>query len=142
MSQNDYQMNVAFSDFFRVRQRTVERYGAFDISLVADLPLFVDPFLLFNSRKRTYKKLHDEIIEYLLFLRDKSAQQQLDRGLICAWYVFPEVKQNWLGFSLSGNRGRGLGSKFAHALHANLGQLFKSFGEGRSLRAAISKSSA
>jgi hypothetical protein len=129
MTPNDEEMNVAFSDFFRVRQKTMERYGAFDISLVADLPLFVDPFLLFNSKRRKYRKLHNEMIEYLRFLRDKSAQQQLDPGLIHAWYLFPEVKQNWLGFSLSGNRGRGLGRKFAYALHANLGQLFKSFGE-------------
>jgi len=131
MSQNDDQMNVAFSDFFRVRRKTVERYGAFDISLVGDLPLFVDPFLLFNSRKRKYRLLHAQMIDYLRFLRDKSANQQLDPGLIRAWYVFPEVRQNWLGFSASGNHGRGLGPKFAQALHANLGKLFMSFGEER-----------
>ena len=121
-------MNLSFSDFFGVPARTVEKYGAFNISLLADLPLFVDPFLLFNSKKSEYRKLHDQMIEYLRFLRDKSANQQLDPGLIHAWYFFPEVKQNWLGFSYSGNQGRGLGRKFAYALHANLGQLFKTFG--------------
>jgi hypothetical protein len=36
--------------------------------LLADLPLFVDPFLLFNSRKPKYRALHDPIIKYLRFL--------------------------------------------------------------------------
>ena len=92
-------MNILFSDFFGVKQETVEKYGAFDVSLLADLPLFVDPFLLFNSKKDTYRELHDEMIKYLRFLRDTSANQQLDPDLIRAWYVFPEVKQNWLGFT-------------------------------------------
>ncbi len=123
------QVNLLFSDFFGVSQEVVERHGAFDISLVADLPLFVDPFLLFNSRKRKYRKLHGQMIDYLRFLRDKSGNQHLDPGLIRAWYVFPEIRQNWLGFSLTGNRGRGLGRQFAYALHTNLGRLFRSFGD-------------
>jgi len=39
-----------FSDFLRRAQIGLNKYGAFDISLLADLPLFVDPFLLFNSK--------------------------------------------------------------------------------------------
>jgi len=128
MTSSTSQVNVLFSDFFKVSQATVEKYGAFDISLLADLPLFVDPFLLFNSKKQKYRELHEQMIEYLRFLRDKSANQDLDPGLVRAWYIFPEIKQNWLGFTLSGNEGRGLGKKFASALHVNLGQLFKSFG--------------
>jgi hypothetical protein len=38
-----------FSDYFGVKRNTLARYGAFDISLVTDLPLFIDPFLLFNE---------------------------------------------------------------------------------------------
>jgi hypothetical protein len=121
-------IRVTFSDFFQVPQATVEQYGAFDISLLSDLPLFVDPFLLFNSKKDEYQKLHDGMIEYLAFLRTKSENQQMDPGLIRAWYLFPEIGQNWLGFSVTGNRGRGLGKKFADALHENLGKLFSSFG--------------
>lgn len=128
MAERKSNVDVLFSDFFRVPQKALDKYGAFDISLLADLPLFVDPFLLFNSRKKRYRELHDQMIAYLRFLRDKSGSQSLDPGLIQAWYVFPEIKQNWLGFTLSGNDGRGLGKKFAHALHVNLGQLFKSFG--------------
>jgi len=122
-------MNVTFSDFFHVPADAVEQYGAFDISLLADLPLFVDPFLLFNSKKAKYRGLHDEMISYLRFLREKSENQDLDPGLIKAWYLFPEIEQNWLGFSVAGNHGRGLGPKFAQALHTNLGRLFASFGQ-------------
>ncbi|HEV8413041.1 MAG TPA: hypothetical protein VGQ49_05575 [Bryobacteraceae bacterium] len=122
-------MKLLFSDVFGVKPRTVERYGAFNISLVSDLPLFVDPFLLFNSKKPEYRALHDRMIDYLRFLRDKSANQALGPGLLRAWYLFPEIEQNWLGFSRTGNKGHGLGLKFATALHQGLGRLFKSFGD-------------
>ena len=122
-------MKVLFSDFFRVDSDAVEQYGAFDISLLADLPLFVDPFLLFNSKKPEYRQLHDKIIRYLRFLREKSESQQLSKGLIKAWFRFPEIQQNWLGFSQTGNQGRGLGPMFAESLHIYLGKLFSSFGD-------------
>ena len=118
-------MDLYFSDVFKVKPRVIDRYGAFNISLVADLPLFVDPFLIFNSRKRVYRELHRQIVRYLEFLYDKAQSQKLDDGLVAAWYRFPEIEQNWLGFSASGNHGRGLGSKFAGELHKNLGVFFK-----------------
>jgi hypothetical protein len=121
-------MDVYFSDFFGVSAATIEKYGAFNISLVADLPLFIDPFLLFNSKKPEYRALHDQIIDYLRFLRDKSTDQDPDRGLLKAWYRFPEVKQNWFGFSVGNNRGSGLGHQFAIALHSNLNRIFTDFG--------------
>lgn len=43
--------------------------------------------------------------------------------------MFKEVKQNWLGFSLSGNRGHGLGSDFVIAMHGSLRTTFKDFGK-------------
>jgi hypothetical protein len=122
-------MRIYFSDFFGVSKMALKKYGAFDISLLADLPLFVDPFLLFNSKKPKYRALHDRIIDYLRFLKDKAAaDQDLDGALLQAWYMFPEVGQNWLGFSAKGNQGHGLGKKFAGALHTNLGRIFGSFG--------------
>jgi hypothetical protein len=107
----------------------VENYGAFDVSLISDLPLFIDPFLLFNSKTAAYRALHDEIIKYVRFLRDKSATGKISTGLLGAWYMFPEVHQTWLGFSKMGNRGRGLGVKFARALDRNLNAVFSAFGD-------------
>jgi len=58
-------MKVYFSDIFEVPAQKLENYGAFNISLINDLPLFVDPFLLFNSRKPKYRTLHNEILKYV-----------------------------------------------------------------------------
>jgi hypothetical protein len=121
-------MDIYFSDYFGVTEEQLEAYGAFNISLITDLPLFIDPFLLFNSEKPEYQGLHDEIIRYLQFLRAKSEKGGISKGLIKAWYCFSEVKQNWLGFCEDGNTGRGLGKGFANALDLNLVHVFQNFG--------------
>ena len=111
------EIRVTFSDFFSVKPRALERYGALDVSLISDIPLFVDPFLLFNSQKPLYRKLHQEIISYLKFLRDKATDGTTpDPAIIRSLYAFPEVTQTWLGFTKSGNRGRGLGPAAARRL--------------------------
>jgi hypothetical protein len=126
-------MDVYFSEYYKVAPGTVEAYGAFDVSLFSDLPLFVDPFLLFNSKKKAYRDLHESIIKYLVFLRDKAGNS-VDTGLIDSWYQFKEVKQNWLGFTFLGNSGRGLGPKFARALYRALRTAFKNFGDETSTK--------
>lgn len=121
-------MDIYFTDYFGVSEAVLEKHGAFNISLVTDLPLFIDPFLLFNSAKPEYQALHDDIIRYLRFLRTKSEQGGISLALIKAWYSFGEVKQNWLGFCETSNTGRGLGKDFARALDANLIHVFQNFG--------------
>ena len=121
-------VNVHFSDFFEVPPEALHAYGAFNISLINDLPLFIDPFLLFNSENPRYQELHDDMIEYLRFLRDRAAEESIPPGLLRSWFTFSEVKQNWLGYSLVGNEGRGLGMRFARALSENLNTVFKNFG--------------
>lgn len=120
---------IYFSDFFHVAPETLEEYGAFDVSLVGDLPLFVDPFLLFNSENPTYQGLHRQIIDYMRFLKDVTLAGRVPPPLVDAWFGFPEVKQNWFGFSETGNRGHGLGKEFARALHRNFTSVFRDFGE-------------
>ena len=122
-------MDLYFSDVFDVKPSVLDHYDAFNVSLVADLPLFVDPFLIFNSRRPRYRQLHREIVRYLEFLYDKAQSQDLTAGLVGAWYRFPEIEQNWLGFSETGNLGRGLGPKFAKELHNNLAVLFHGLNE-------------
>ncbi len=123
------ELYLYFSQYFQVDPGLVEEYGAFDISIVSDLPLFVDPFLLFNSTKPIYRQLHQKIIEYMLFLRDRAAEGGLDPDLIDAWYRFGEVRQNWLGFTQFGNGGAGLGGEFARSLHGALADIFRDFGK-------------
>lgn len=129
-------VKIYFSDFFDVSEDVIESYGAVNISLINDLPLFIDPFLLFNSEDEQLRAIHDEMISYLKFLQIQSEEiKRPTAGMLKAWYLFSEVKQTWLGFSLDGNAGRGLGSDFANGLHSGLGSIFKSFGKETITRA-------
>ena len=120
---------IYFSDYFSVSPEVVEEHGAFDISLINDLPLFIDPFLLFNSEDDTYQELHAQIITYMRFLKEVSLAGTVPRPLIEEWFTFPEIKQNWFGLSRVGNQGRGLGMDFADALCRNLSTVFRDFGD-------------
>lgn len=124
------ELNIYFSDIFDVEEALIEEYGAVNISLLNDMPLFVDPFLLFNSEKEEYQRIHEDMIKYLLFLQMKSEQNpNAEKGMLDAWFLFSEIKQNWMGFSVEGNSGRGLGRQFAVNLHAGLRTIFKDFGK-------------
>lgn len=132
---HDYDANLGarflatfFSDAFDIDKKLVDDFGAFDVSIINDLPLFIDPFLLFHSEKPEYCDLHESIIEYLVFLRDRAADSHVSDGMLRNWYCFPEVKQNWFGFSMVGNGGSGLGMEFARNLHNNLNVIFSNFG--------------
>lgn len=119
---------VSFCKYFGVSKEKLETAGFFNISLISDVPLFIDPFHLFYSDKKEYEALHDEIIKYLSFLRDYSVSKKgadLSKSDIDLYFRFPEVKQNWLGYAYIGNKGKGLGKKFANALNENFFNLFK-----------------
>jgi hypothetical protein len=92
-------MATFFNDYFGVSRDQIDEYGAFNISIINDLPLFIDPFLLFNNEKSEYKALHDDILKYMMFLRDAVIERRVTPDLEKAWFYFPEVRQNWLGFS-------------------------------------------
>lgn len=121
-------MKIYFSDFFKVSSDRLEEYGAFNVSLINDLPLFIDPFLLFGSKKAEYKKLHDDIIEYLSFLKRKSEEGVTELSQIKSWYLFPEVKQNWFGYSKVGNKGSGLGTDFGRSMSTSMHTVFDDLG--------------
>lgn len=122
--------HIYFSDFFNVDPAVVDEYGAMDISLLNDLPLFIDPFLIFCSDDAESKSMHDEIIRYLVFLRDRSVRDPTPSDATLRYfYCFPEVKQTYLGFCQHGNAGSGLGIDFARALHSGLHDIFQDFGK-------------
>lgn len=124
----ELKIKIYFSDIFNVSNEQIKSYGAFNISLINDLPLFIDPFLIFNSDNEKLQELHRNIIKYVVFLKSKS-KSNLSPGLIKSWFYFPEVKQNWFGFSKSGNGGNGLAGKFADSLKFGLSEKFTNFGE-------------
>ena len=108
-----------FSEKFNVDRKLITKYGAVDISLVCDLPLFIDPMLIFNSSKPAYKKLHNYLIKYFAFLTQKS-EEGVDSDEIKSYFTFSEIKNNWFGYSKKGNGGKGLGEDFAIFLSDNL----------------------
>ena len=121
-------LGVHFSDVFNVSPESLEQYGAFNVSLVSDMPLFIDPFLLFSSTKKEYQALHKQILDYLSFLKKKADAGNIDAALIKSWYSFPEMKQNWLGYSQLGNIGKGLGESFAKSMHSLMPNAFRDLG--------------
>lgn len=122
-------IKIYFSDFFNVNTFDLENYGAFNISLINDLPLFIDPFLLFGSKKEEYKYLHKKIIDYLIFIKEKSASGNISEAQVKSWFLFPEVKQNWFGYSKFGNGGSGLGKKFGYSMSSSMHIVFDDLGK-------------
>ena len=51
-----------FSEYYGIDSSVVEHYGAVDISFVCDIPLFIDPMLIFNSEKEEYNKVFSFLI--------------------------------------------------------------------------------
>ena len=101
-----------FSECFNIEKQKVEDYGAIDINLVCDLPLFIDPMLIFNSQKAEYIDLHKQIVQYFHFLAKKSDYGFTD-GDLTTFFDFSEIKNNWLGYSKAGNEGNGNGKEFS-----------------------------
>lgn len=119
---------LLFSDYFEIDKKFLEEYGALNICLTADLPLFIDPFLLFASNKFEYQKLHTEVVEHLIFLKEHAIDSS-DKNVNLSLFRFPEIKQNWLGMSKYGNDGKGLGRKFARSAITAFNGFYRNFGE-------------
>ena len=70
---------LKFSELFEVPKEVLEEEGFVDISLLCDLPLFIDPFLIFGSQKEEYQLLNDEINKYFTELAKKYKGDELIR---------------------------------------------------------------
>lgn len=85
----------------------------FDVDFViprigVDLPLGIDPFLLFKSRNAVFSTLHETILTAF-----NTAVDALRRGDISTanyLFDFPEVSEIGLGYTQKGKRGSGVGS--------------------------------
>lgn len=116
---------LLFSEYFEIDESVLDTYGALNICIDADLPLFIDPFLLFASEKSEYIELHDQIVNHLIKLK-KVATDNSNPDI--RLFQFPEVKQNWLGLCKWGNKGKGLGPKFARNLIKAFDGFYSNFG--------------
>lgn len=119
---------LLFSNYFEIDESVLDDYGALNICLSSDLPLFIDPFLLFASDKPEYKKLHDQVVNHLIFLKD-IATENGGKDVNLNLFRFPEIKQNWLGLSKYGNGGKGLGLRFAKGAISAFNGFYNSFGD-------------
>lgn len=117
---------LLFADYFEIDQAVLDDYGALNICLEADLPLFIDPFLLFSSENEEYQKLHDKIVGHLINLKSYALDESITGLKI---FQFPEVRQNWLGLCKWGNNGKGLGPKFARNLISAFNGFYANFGD-------------
>jgi hypothetical protein len=119
---------LLFSDYFEIDNSTLEKFGALNICLSSDLPMFIDPFLLFASNKPEYKVLHKKVVEHLMILKEyATVNNGIDVNINL--FKFPEIKQNWLGLSKYGNGGKGLGKKFAVGAITAFNGFYSTFGE-------------
>lgn len=76
-----------------------------------DLPLGIDPFLLFKSRDTEYRQLHTLLIA--TFNAGVAAIRGGDKDEARRLFDFPEVSAIGLGYTQSGKRGSGVGSYLA-----------------------------
>jgi len=118
-------IKLLFSEYFEIDSEVLDDYGALNICIDADLPLFIDPFLMFSSEKPEYIELHEQIVSHLIQLKDLATTNQ---GTDIRLFQFPEIKQNWLGLCKWGNNGRGLGPKFARDLIKAFNGFYSNFG--------------
>src|SRR5712691_7891607 len=71
-----------------------------------DLPLAIDPFLLFKSRDSEYRALHGSVLDvFNAGIRAVHAEQLDEARRILR---FPEVPEIGLGYSSSSRRGSGV----------------------------------
>jgi hypothetical protein len=119
---------LLFNEYFDIDEVKLDKYGALNICLSADLPFFIDPFLLFASEKIAYKKLHKKVVDHLIHLKEVAIESK-GVGVNKNLFSFPEIKQNWLGMSKYGNEGKGLGLKFAASSVKAFNGFYSTFGE-------------
>ncbi len=69
-------IKLLFSEYFEIDADVLDAYGVLNICIDADLPLFIDPFLLFSSEKPEYVGLHEQIVNHLIKLKELASDNQ------------------------------------------------------------------
>lgn len=90
----------------------IREISQFDVDFVIprigiDLPLGIDPFLLYKSRDPQFQSLHDQILQ--VFASGAELVKQSKLREVAALFHFPEVPEIGFGYSSGGKRGSGIG---------------------------------
>lgn len=113
---------MLFSDVFKISKQNIEDYGAIDLSLASDTPLYIDPLLIYNNDDVNIRNQYQNIVKYLLFL-NKQAKKDNSKESIKYYFTFKEIKNNWLGVSKNSNVGSALGFEFGQELYDHINQV-------------------
>lgn len=87
--------------------------------LRSDIPLCIDPFLLFKNKSKIHQDLHNRLLAFFDIVKQLAARgSKYDRDLLHL-ISFPEVNEIRLGYGHGDYQGRGCGEYF-HNLILNL----------------------
>src|SRR5438045_2656825 len=73
-----------------------------------DVPVGIDPFLLFKSRDPEFQTLHNQILDVFCAGLDLIRKQRDDE--VERLFQFPEVSEIGLGYMREGKKGSGVGT--------------------------------
>lgn len=79
-----------------------------------DIPLGIDPFLMYKSRDQVYRELHQQVLD--VFNSGVAAVRSADLDRARAILNFPEVPEIGLGYTRTSRRGSGLGSHLTNLI--------------------------
>jgi hypothetical protein len=83
-----------------------------------DSPLYIDPFLLWNSTKRQYKELHDILLGFFGLVRKQVLDGNANAAATLLSGVF-EPREIGLGYALGSKQGSNIGAQLiASIMHA------------------------
>jgi hypothetical protein len=94
-------------------QPLIEGVSQFEVDFViprlgTDVPVGIDPFLLFKSHNPEFQTLHNQVLEVFRFGIDLIKNERHDE--VRELFEFPEVSEIGLGYTREGKRGSGVGT--------------------------------
>jgi hypothetical protein len=123
---------MLFSEVFSVTRSNGDDW--FDAILDVDTRLFIDPFLIYNTRNALFANAHAKLIEFFskafeLAAESEETRENIKYRTLCKMMVFPEVKEICLGYA-STTDGAGSGDGYSKdvvgAIYESIRMGFKS----------------
>ncbi len=107
---------MVFSKIYNISRNQSDNW--FDPILIRDTKLFIDPFLLFESKDNLFKDSYDKTIAFFdkafeIAAVSKKSESDIRYKQLKRMMNFPEVEEICLGYSESDTAGSGSGGKFS-----------------------------
>lgn len=119
---------MKFSEAFNIQRGRSDNW--FDPILSIDSKLFIDPFLIFKSRKQEFIGSHDEIIKFFNLAFEIVAKSNGDKNNLQykkarSILLFPEPREFCLGYTQQGTKGSGSGYGFFDGIFDAMWEMVK-----------------